>query len=83
MLAQRAWLSGLLSGCAAGLCVGVLLACFCVCLAMRGKDPLLVSLQGRVGQVRAVEIDGTVYRLVSASRYDELSRYEWTVRHGH
>lgn len=83
MLAKRMWISGFISGGAVGLCVGILLTVFGVCVSMSGENPILVSVQGQAGQVRAVEINGTVYRLISAIRYAELSRYEWAVRHGH
>lgn len=82
MQAQRMWLSGVISGCVAGLLAGLCLAVFGICVAMTGKDPFFVSVQGKAGQARAVEIDGTVYRLVDVGRYAELSRYEWMVRHG-
>ena len=82
MQAQKLWLSGVISGGVAGLLAGLCLAVFGICVAMSGKDPFFVSVQGKAGQVRAVEIDGTVYRLVDVGRYDELSRYEWMVRHG-
>lgn len=82
MQAQKLWLSGVISGGVAGLLAGLCLAVFGICVAMSGKDPFFVSVQGKAGQVRAVEIDGTVYRLVDVGRYAELSRYEWMVRHG-
>lgn len=76
------WLSGVISGGVVGLLAGLCFSAFGICVAMSGKDPFFVSVQGKAGQVRAVEIDGTVYRLVTANRYAELSRYEWMVRHG-
>lgn len=82
MQAQRMWLYGVISGGVAGLLAGLCFAVFGICVAMSGKAPFFVSVQGKAGQVRAVEIDGTVYRLVAAGRYAELSRYEWMVRHG-
>lgn len=82
MLAQRMWLSGAVAGGVVGLLVGICLVVVCVCAAMSGESPRIVSVVGEPGQVRVVEIDGTVYRLISASRYAELSRYEWTVRNG-
>lgn len=82
MLAQRLGLPGIISVGTVGFLLGVFMTAFCVCLSMTGENPLVVSVQGRAGKIRAVEIDGTVYRLIEASRYAELSRCEWMVRHG-
>ena len=82
MMAERMWGAGMATGAVLGLVSGCILSGGIVCAAMAGESPQIVSLHGEKGRPRVVEIGGTVYRLVSESRYSELRGYEWAAKHG-
>lgn len=82
MMVERMWGAGLVSGALGGFVAGALLVSILVFAAMGGDNPKIVSVAGEEGKPCVVEIGGTVYRLVSESRYSELRSYEWTVKNG-
>lgn len=82
MLAEKAYLSGALSGVVIGAVFGMALVTILGYAAMVGDDPSIVSIHGEKGKPRVVEVGGTVYCLVSEARYSELRRYEWAAKNG-